>query len=93
MRTTVLLAGTFLWAFTLQSGWLWFVAPLGVPAIGYWHCFGLMHLVPRLVNGYPDEKVFDEMREWSWRYRIQRSVVGPLLALAFFWLVSLGVQP
>lgn len=34
----------FLDAVILRDCWRWFIEPLGVPALGYWHAFGLLFM-------------------------------------------------
>jgi len=37
--------GLFVWGFAFMLGWGWFVVPLGVPPITFWHAVGLKYLI------------------------------------------------
>lgn len=84
--------GTFLEAFVAMKGWEWFVVPLGVPAIGYWHAMGLtllFYLVRRrfTAEGEMAQKVLSS----STGYLVGHELVAPLLALLWLWLLHFGV--
>ncbi len=50
--------------FVMMNLWEWFVCPLGLPQIGYWHAFGLLLILTRTDTGkkssdYSDSEVVD----------------------------------
>lgn len=69
-----------------QQMWRWFVVPLGVADVGFWHMFGLTVLVAALTKNAvsaPDKKDI-----WG---PIQRMLLIPVLAFAFGALAHWGM--
>ena len=77
--------------FVLTRLWLWFLVPLGLPAIGLWHAYGLSILIALFTSGMgriPSNKDEDERRSIIYHsvFRlIGYSIGGPLL----LWLLGL----
>lgn len=87
-------ASWLLGAWALSTVWAWHVEPLGVPAIGFWHAFGLI-AIARLIRGYRDVSSA-EKREAEGRLAAEnltialaeqaKSAAYVLASVAFAWL-------
>lgn len=73
----VLLLVTMWRAWWLYPAWGWFVVPLGLPAIGFWHFAGLLFLVT-IVTMHNDSKKDDRKTDWV-------SLVVKLFFPILFW--------
>lgn len=78
---------TFWGGFVAATLWGWFVVPLGVPAINYWHAAGLcttlgVFMGSRGISGTENETVGDILARG-----FIFSAGLPLLSLIFGWLV------
>jgi len=66
--------------YVLLKCWVWFLVPLGIPALqGYAHAFGVALIVKALTYTY----VKDERESAE---RIIAAILGPILILFFAWL-------
>ena len=81
----ILLGASFFNPFVMSKLWQWFVTPLGVPAVGYWQCWGLMSLAT-LVAFRPSKR--QTTGEEDLRIAFGRLIVGPL-SLFFGWIAYL----
>lgn len=58
------LAGTMWRAWWFYPAWEWFIVPLGVPAISFWHFTALVFLLTTLTQ-HVDIKKDDRKTEWA----------------------------
>jgi hypothetical protein len=65
--------------------WGWFFVPLGVPAIGVWHAFGIAALVG-LLKGVQARKLESTTVE-----RLTFGILAPAFALGFGWLAKVNM--
>lgn len=88
-------AGALLSGLTLYWGWTWFLIPIGVPAVSYWPCVGLIYLLAfltqritliELVYLRDIEDNEEEKRTQALNTTIM-SLLKPLYYLLFLWLV------
>jgi len=77
----VLVAGIFLYAFVLLLFWNWFVVPLGLKPLVYWHALGLSLFVSFL-RGSADRGKEETRNAQDWK----RTCKGGYVSLAFFWV-------
>ena len=84
----VVVAGVFLNALTILLLWNWFVVPLGLKPVGYWHALGLSLFVS-FIRG-ADKEYPKDAQGWK------RHCKGGYATLVFFgisgWLVHLLMQ-
>ncbi len=64
--------------------WLWFVVPLGAPAIGLLHALGLGMIIHFLTYHFYDFKKNDEAGIWE---PLCHLLVRPVFTLGFGWLL------
>ena len=76
--------------FVVMVMWNWFVAPLGLPRLGYWQSVGLSMLVSLVRSRSDDGAKLDEVTTW---YKLHRRTFYSLglsvLYLLFGWLAHL----
>lgn len=71
-KAAAALASVPLRAWVLVKLWLWFVVPLGLPAIGLWHAMGLGSLLGLLTYSVQDMReaktpmTWAELVSWCW---------------------------
>lgn len=71
-------------ALTVKTMWGWYIVPLGVPPIGFFHALGLDMTITFLVTTRPTTKIdFWEHFIWGTCYA--------LLCLFMGWLIHFGV--
>jgi hypothetical protein len=78
-----LLAGVLfaIWrAWWLYPAWAWFLIPLGVPNISFWHFTALQVLITTLTKHIEDKKD-DRKTDWT------KLIIIPLLMPVFAWVV------
>jgi phosphoglycerol transferase MdoB-like AlkP superfamily enzyme len=68
-------------AWWLYPAWAWFIVPLGLPAITFWHFAALVFLVNLLMHQMSTKK--DERKE-DWPVLIM-AFLWPALAWALMW--------
>ena len=81
IRFPLSLAAAALSAVVLRDLWTWFVVPLGVMSIGFWHAYGISILVSRLTHQI----------DWA---EIEKPVDTPILRFfvaGFYYLMIWGV--
>lgn len=80
-------AATLFDAFVILMFWTWFLVPLGVPEIGFWHAAGLdLALAIVLLISFPRSDVpFDHGKDIEWM--IAKRIVAAL-ALGFGFIIS-----
>jgi len=59
----LLIAGSAWRAWWLYPIWAWFIQPLGVPSISFWH-FTALQLLVGLLTTHTDEKKDDRKHNW-----------------------------
>ncbi len=65
--------------------WGWFISPLGVPAIAFWHAFGITALVELLIPSISVKKNKDEKFN-EFMPRVISSALSPFVALLIGWI-------
>lgn len=65
--------------FVLVKMWLWFVVPLGVPEIAYWHAFGIGLLISYTTHQLPGNPPKLEAEDHI------ANAIGRLLATFIVW--------
>lgn len=76
----------------IMSLWGWFVVPLGVAAIGYWHALGFKILATIVVKGISETKSRKELIAGDdWLENLLSVPVTYLFVWGLGWLISLGV--
>lgn len=71
----ILILGIMWRAWWLYPAWGWFIVPLGVPAISFWHFTALTFLIS-LITMHTDDKKDDRKTDWNTK-----------LIVAFLWPV------
>ena len=70
--------------------WIWFMVPLGVKAITYWHAVGLSALLSVFLGSRGlrknEESVVEEIA-----YGLFASLVIPLICLGFGWVAKVNI--
>jgi len=83
---------SFLKAVVIQKGWLWFLVPLGLPLIGYWHAFALGVFIKLLTTKVDTEK--PQENKFDLKY-VLRGLLTPAITYVIVWgilaILSLGV--
>lgn len=75
--------GTALWfSFVGQYLWLWFIVPLGAPAINIWHMWGLFTFKGILLSGHALQDYKDKTLE-----AVGTLTFAPLIALIVGYLI------
>ncbi len=90
MKDFVSFSGQFLEAFVFLKGWGWFLIPLGMPEITFWHAFGLL-LLSGFLKPERSEDSFEKLKDSSLKYRVICNWAAPVLVLGILKLVSLGI--
>jgi hypothetical protein len=72
-------------AVVVRDLWLWFVVPLGVAALSFWHAMGLSSLVALLTHQIAKSEFEDE--EHGWAFRLVTLVIAYLFAWGLGWLI------
>lgn len=80
--------GIFWGGFVTATLWGWFMVPLGVKAITYWHAVGLSALVGMFLGSRGIEKRDDSD---AFIFGLVMSVVIPAIGLAFGWLAKINL--
>lgn len=82
------IAGVFVNGLAAMLLWGWFVAPIGVMAIGYWHAIGVSLVVGLLARRAQtaDANTFAQVWSEAWN-RIVHGLFRPALFIAIGWLV------
>jgi len=94
------LLGPFWSAFVFLWLWRWFIVPLGVLNITYWHSFGLVIIIQFLLLSVSlsreDMENSSERKakpDWAyWKRRLWRGNVTEAFFLVIGWLVHHGMQ-
>lgn len=69
----------------LYPAWAWFMVPLGLPQISFWHCAALMYLV-HIMTVNVETKKDDRPVAWS---SIGVILISPILAWAVLkWMAA-----
>ena len=77
------LIGRFLFAGVLLLLWSWFIVPLGVRHISYWHSFGLTALISFVrYSGRPSKEEKRDARYWK------EYVSNEYSAVAYFFVIG-----
>lgn len=75
------------WSWWLYPGWGWFVVPLGVPAVSFWHFWGLWILFR--TRGTTLETKPKETAPTPWAAWLIVNSVGPIAVWAVLrWIAS-----
>ena len=90
MKDFVRIGGGLVSAFVLMKGWAWFVVPLDVPALTYWHALGL-GLLANCFYRDRSEKELGELQETSVAILVTQAFVMPAFLLGLLWLTSFGM--
>ncbi len=89
--TTFLLLGYD--ALVLMWFWRWFLTPLGVAEIGYWHSLGIMVLWKFLLNkrknadSVPIERTIEERKQRKWN-RFSTATFFLVIGFIVHWLMT-----
>ena len=77
----------------LMALWNWFLAPLGLPRVGYWQSAGLSLFVSFIKIDYNRAAELDEVMTW---YKFHRQAyegfARPLIFLLMGWLIHFLVH-
>lgn len=75
----------FLRGWAIATLWLWFVVPIGVPALTIWHAAGvslIIGLLTHQVQHEPDDTANDLF--WT---RFLTAIIGPPICVGWGWLI------
>jgi hypothetical protein len=73
-------------AFVLSKLYGWFLTPLGLPPLTWWHIWGLLMIYGTITYTYkPVEKLADKSNAWG---RVASAVISPFLFYAVTLLVG-----
>lgn len=73
------------WGYAIHILWAWFAVPLGAPAIGVAHAYGLSVLFGLFLN-IRGLKIGEQKDDSQWSASVTVSVLMPALALLFGWI-------
>jgi len=76
----------FVGAWAFSTLWSWFIVPIGLPAIGYAHAYGLMIVTSFLKMRPKDFDTSDNKERKSFGEHVTR-----LFMYIFFYLVAVGM--
>jgi hypothetical protein len=65
----------------LFPAWAWYVVPLGVRQISFWHFAALTALIGTLTHSTGDTKKDDRQPDWA------KMIITPLLTPVFAWML------
>lgn len=85
--TVTCLLFVFWGAYVTSILWAWFVVPLGVMAITYWHAVGLSCVVTAFIGVRTDDNKNGAEAESAWNHAYL-SAVMPALMLGIGWLAK-----
>jgi hypothetical protein len=88
---TIFLLGIFWGGFVAATLWGWFMIPLGVKAIGYWHAVGLAALLNVLLGSRGINKTHDENVQYIAIKGLFYATIIPLFCLGLGYLAKLNV--
>ncbi len=74
------------YAYAFRDLWSWYLTPLGLPALGYLHAYGLALTVKLATTVYPTSGVAKELR-----YTLRQSLVAALVAPVLYWTIGAAV--
>lgn len=88
----VALIGLFWSSFVATTLWGWFMVPLGVPSIGYWHAVGILSLISVLMGsrGLTYRSMQDKEAKI---YEIFIVAIIPAISLLVGWIAKLNFSP
>lgn len=76
------IAMILVWGWVISLGWGWFVVPLGVIPITYWHATGLAFLASMFVGWRSSAKDSESMA-------LVVSLAQPFWTLGFMWVIAM----
>lgn len=81
-KLSVLIGGVTFRCWVMTKLWLWFVVPLGVLPVGFWHVCGLFAVLGLLKSDIEKSAATDV----TWGALVGRYVLHPTVALGVGWL-------
>lgn len=76
-------------AVVVRDLWLWFIVPLGLPALTFWHAFGLSITISYLTHQIVADPF--EGEDHAWALRLFVTTFAAFTAWGIGYLVSAGV--
>lgn len=75
--------------FAIKLAWMWFIVPLGVPAIGVVHAIGIRMLITYIVSS--SNSNLNEYKEKNINELVSEMVAKPIVFLIFTWVIHLFI--
>lgn len=82
----LMVLSVFFWGTAIASNWEWFMVPLGLPALGFWHACGMGLMVRGLTHRVSDDD-FDSAEDEKKKFVLMftNAVLAPLIILGMGW--------
>lgn len=80
----VIIVGIIAWrSWWLYPAWAWFLVPLGVPQISFWHFAALLMLISMITNA-GDYKEDKRPIDWS---KVFAAFIAPIITWVILWWI------
>jgi hypothetical protein len=77
----------FVSAFVISYLWVWFLVPLGLKSLVFWHYAGISLIVGYLTHQADGDKIKEEYKEDGYS-KIVMALIKPWLILLFGYIIS-----